>query len=130
VPAMDLKRYAIHARANHGESGVCCNAAAGGLMLALAASEVWRRAGTVLKPALPLIGVHGSEYRSCTLPAASARNRLLGSPRRAYRSASSPGCDSARLTLNCLVNPHIFTQLASANPVLHLRRADATGVVR
>jgi putative two-component system hydrogenase maturation factor HypX/HoxX len=44
------------------------NAAAGGLMLALAADEVWCRAGVVLNPHYRLMGLHGSEYWTYTLP--------------------------------------------------------------
>jgi putative two-component system protein, hydrogenase maturation factor HypX/HoxX len=44
------------------------NAAAGGLMLALAADEVWCRAGAVLNPHYQLMGLHGSEYWTYTLP--------------------------------------------------------------
>ncbi|MGP3953315.1 hydrogenase maturation protein [Streptomyces sp. 7N604] len=44
------------------------NAAAGGAMLALAADEVWCRAGTVLNPHYRLMGLHGSEYWTYTLP--------------------------------------------------------------
>jgi putative two-component system hydrogenase maturation factor HypX/HoxX len=44
------------------------NAAAGGLMLALAANEVWCRAGAVLNPHYRLMGLHGSEYWTYTLP--------------------------------------------------------------
>lgn len=44
------------------------NAAAGGLMLALAADEVWCRAGAVLNPHYRLMGLHGSEYWTHTLP--------------------------------------------------------------
>ena len=44
------------------------NAAAGGLMLALAADQVWCRAGTVLNPHYRLMGLHGSEYWTYTLP--------------------------------------------------------------
>ena len=44
------------------------NAAAGGLMLALAADEVWVRDGAVLNPHYRLMGLHGSEYWTCTLP--------------------------------------------------------------
>ena len=43
------------------------NAAAGGLMLALAADEVWCRAGAVLNPHYRLMGLHGSEYWTYTL---------------------------------------------------------------
>jgi putative two-component system protein, hydrogenase maturation factor HypX/HoxX len=44
------------------------NAAAGGLMLALAADEVWCRSGAVLNPHYRLMGLHGSEYWTYTLP--------------------------------------------------------------
>ncbi|MEU4117087.1 enoyl-CoA hydratase-related protein [Kitasatospora sp. NPDC028055] len=44
------------------------NAAAGGVMLALAADEVWCRVGSVLNPHYRLMGLHGSEYWTYTLP--------------------------------------------------------------
>ena len=44
------------------------NAAAGGLMLALAADQVWCRDGAVLNPHYKLMGLHGSEYWTYTLP--------------------------------------------------------------
>ncbi|WP_043263217.1 hydrogenase maturation protein [Streptomyces sp. CT34] len=44
------------------------NAAAGGAMLALAADEVWCRSGAVLNPHYRLMGLHGSEYWTYTLP--------------------------------------------------------------
>ncbi|MER6917119.1 hydrogenase maturation protein [Streptomyces sp. NPDC000594] len=44
------------------------NAAAGGLMLALAADEVWCREGAVLNPHYRLMGLYGSEYWTYTLP--------------------------------------------------------------
>ncbi|MEW2046807.1 hydrogenase maturation protein [Streptomyces sp. NPDC005476] len=44
------------------------NAAAGGVMLALAADEVWCRSGAVLNPHYRLMGLHGSEYWTHTLP--------------------------------------------------------------
>ncbi|MGP3689938.1 hydrogenase maturation protein [Streptomyces sp. IBSNAI002] len=44
------------------------NAAAGGAMLALAADEVWCRRGVVLNPHYRLMGLHGSEYWTYTLP--------------------------------------------------------------
>jgi putative two-component system hydrogenase maturation factor HypX/HoxX len=44
------------------------NAAAGGLMLALAADQVWCRGGAVLNPHYRLMGLHGSEYWTYTLP--------------------------------------------------------------
>ncbi len=44
------------------------SAAAGGLMLALAADQVWCRSGAVLNPHYRLMGLHGSEYWTYTLP--------------------------------------------------------------
>ncbi|GAA0644055.1 hydrogenase maturation protein [Streptomyces thermocarboxydovorans] len=44
------------------------NAAAGGVMLALAADEVWCRTGTVLNPHYRRMGLYGSEYWTYTLP--------------------------------------------------------------
>jgi putative two-component system hydrogenase maturation factor HypX/HoxX len=60
------------------------NAAAGGLMLALAADQVWCRAGAVLNPHYRLVGLHGSEYWTYTLP------RRVGAQ------------EAARLTQACL----------------------------
>lgn len=44
------------------------NAAAGGVMLALAADEVWCRGGALLNPHYRLMGLHGSEYWTYSLP--------------------------------------------------------------
>ncbi|MEV0029751.1 hydrogenase maturation protein [Nocardia sp. NPDC050793] len=44
------------------------NAAAGGVMLALAADEVWCRESVVLNPHYRLMGLHGSEYWTYLLP--------------------------------------------------------------
>ncbi|GAA2745736.1 hydrogenase maturation protein [Kitasatospora cinereorecta] len=44
------------------------NAAAGGVMLALAADEVWCRQGAVLNPHYRLMGLYGSEYWTYSLP--------------------------------------------------------------
>ncbi|OEV04032.1 hydrogenase maturation protein [Streptomyces nanshensis] len=44
------------------------NAAAGGVMLALAADEVWCRDGAVLNPHYRLMGLYGSEFWTYTLP--------------------------------------------------------------
>jgi len=60
------------------------NAAAGGLMLALAADQVWCRSGAVLNPHYRLMGLHGSEYWTYTLP------RRVGE------------AEAARLTQACL----------------------------
>lgn len=61
-------------------SAVAGNAAAGGVMLALAADEVWCRAGTVLNPHYRLMGLYGSEYWTYSLPrrvGAAAAERLM-----------------------------------------------------
>ncbi|MGW8952111.1 enoyl-CoA hydratase-related protein [Streptomyces sp. NPDC055709] len=50
------------------------NAAAGGVMLALAADEIWCRAGSVLNPHYRLMGLYGSEYWTYSLP------RRVGAP--------------------------------------------------
>ena len=44
------------------------NAAAGGVMLAIAADEVWCRSGVVLNPHYRLMGLPGSEYWTYSLP--------------------------------------------------------------
>ena len=44
------------------------NAAAGGVVLALTADEVWCRVGAVLNPHYRLMGLYGSEYWTYTLP--------------------------------------------------------------
>ncbi|MEU1456730.1 enoyl-CoA hydratase-related protein [Streptomyces avermitilis] len=49
-------------------SAVAGNAAAGGVMLALASDEVWCRSGAVLNPHYRLMGLYGSEYWTYTLP--------------------------------------------------------------
>ncbi|MGW7433505.1 hydrogenase maturation protein [Streptomyces sp. NPDC054861] len=49
-------------------SAIGGNAAAGGVMLALAADEVWCRSGTVLNPHYRRMGLYGSEYWTYTLP--------------------------------------------------------------
>lgn len=50
-------------------SALTGNAAAGGVMLAIAADEVWCRASVVLNPHYRLMGLYGSEYWTYTLPA-------------------------------------------------------------
>ncbi|MDX3640597.1 enoyl-CoA hydratase-related protein [Streptomyces sp. MB09-02B] len=61
-------------------SAVAGNAAAGGVMLALAADEVWCRSGAVLNPHYRLMGLYGSEYWTLTLPrrvGAATAERLM-----------------------------------------------------
>ncbi|MFH9012036.1 hydrogenase maturation protein [Streptomyces sp. NPDC017943] len=49
-------------------SALAGNAAAGGLMLALAADEVWCRTGGVLNPHYRTMGLYGSEFWTYSLP--------------------------------------------------------------
>ncbi len=77
------------------------NAAAGGLMLALAADEVWCRSGAVLNPHYRLMGLHGSEYWTYTLP------RRVGEEQ------------AARLTGECLpVSPASALQCGLVNRMI------------
>jgi len=85
INAIDDLVYAI--LTNTGQLTVAAlagNAAAGGLMLALAADQVWCRSGAVLNPHYRLMGLHGSEYWTYTLP------RRVGA------------AEAARLTQACL----------------------------
>ena len=85
INAMDDLVHAI--LANTGQLTVAAlagNAAAGGVMLAAAADRVWCRAGAVLNPHYRLMGLHGSEYWTYTLP------RRVGAS------------EAARLTQACL----------------------------
>ncbi|WP_405012005.1 hydrogenase maturation protein [Kitasatospora sp. NBC_01539] len=62
-------------------SAVAGNAAAGGVMLAIAADEVWCRTSAVLNPHYRLMGLYGSEYWTYTLPrrvGADTAARLTG----------------------------------------------------
>ena len=75
-------------------SAVGGNAAAGGVMLALAADEVWCRTGAVLNPHYRLMGLYGSEYWTYTLPrrvgaAAAVRLTQRAMPVTAARRAAS-----------------------------------------
>ncbi len=49
-------------------SAITGNAAAGGVMLSLAADEVWCRESVVLNPHYRLMGLYGSEYWTYSLP--------------------------------------------------------------
>ena len=81
------------------------NAAAGGLMLALAADEVWCRSGAVLNPHYRLMGLHGSEYWTYTLP------RRVGAEQ------------AARLTGACLpVSPASALRCGLVDRVIERRR--------
>ncbi len=88
------------------------NAAAGGLMLALAADQVWCRAGAVLNPHYRLMGLHGSEYWTYTLP------RRVGAEH------------AAKLTENCLpVSPAAALRCGLVNRVIVGRAAEYRGQV-
>ncbi|GGW56282.1 hydrogenase maturation protein [Streptomyces xantholiticus] len=90
-------------------SAIGGNAAAGGVMLALAADEVWCRSGSVLNPHYRLMGLYGSEYWTYTLP------RRVGAPMaerltRQARPVSAAAALSAGLVdrvVNC--GPQEFT---------------------
>jgi len=83
------------------------NAAAGGLMLALAADQVWCRSGAVLNPHYRLMGLHGSEYWTYTLP------RRVGAT------------EAARLTQACL--PVTPDSALRSGLVDHVIDGDAAG---
>ncbi|MFI8092276.1 hydrogenase maturation protein [Streptomyces sp. NPDC086080] len=68
------------------------NAAAGGVMLALAADEVWCRSGSVLNPHYRLMGLYGSEYWTYSLP----RRVGAAAARRLTREALPVGAARAR----------------------------------
>ena len=72
------------------------NAAAGGLMLALAADQVWCRSGAVLNPHYRLMGLHGSEYWTYTLP------RRVGARR---GGPADPGLPAGHSRLGAPVRP-------------------------
>ena len=83
------------------------NAAAGGVMLAAAADRVWCRAGAVLNPHYRLMGLHGSEYWTYTLP------RRVGAS------------EAARLTRDCLPVTAVSAQRSGL--VDHVIAEDAAG---
>ncbi|MFJ5214202.1 enoyl-CoA hydratase-related protein [Streptomyces sp. NPDC088354] len=67
------------------------NAGAGGVMLALAADEVWCRQGVVLNPHYRLMGLYGSEYWTYSLP----RRVGTGTARRLTERAMPVGATEA-----------------------------------
>lgn len=79
-------------------AAVAGNAAAGGVMLALAADEVWCRSGAVLNPHYRLMGLYGSEYWTLTLPRRWAPRRPSGSCGRHCRWARRARCASGSST--------------------------------
>ncbi|MFF7468591.1 enoyl-CoA hydratase-related protein [Streptomyces sp. NPDC008092] len=69
------------------------NAAAGGAMLALAADEVWCRAGAVLNPHYRRMGLYGSEFWTYSLPrrVGMAAARRLTEEARPVSAATAAG---------------------------------------
>lgn len=106
------------------------NAAAGGVMLALAADEVWCRDGAVLNPHYALMGLYGSEYWTYTLPRrvgeaeaqrltqsslpVSARRAVaLGMAERVLQVAPEElGDEVARLAMQLAVSPDLAARIA------------------
>ncbi|MFI1398154.1 hydrogenase maturation protein [Streptomyces sp. NPDC020681] len=64
----DLVEAILTTTDRHIVAALSGNAAAGGLMMALAADEVWCREGAVLNPHYRTMGLYGSEYWTYTLP--------------------------------------------------------------
>ncbi|MFE6845472.1 enoyl-CoA hydratase-related protein [Streptomyces sp. NPDC057686] len=101
------------------------NAAAGGAMLALAADEVWCRTGVVLNPHYRLMGLHGSEYWTYTLP----RRTGTGVADRLTADALPLSAESARRlglvdrTIDC--GPQAFAQETAR---LAVRVADSPAI--
>jgi putative two-component system hydrogenase maturation factor HypX/HoxX len=69
------------------------NAAAGGVMLALAADEVWCRSGVVLNPHYRLMGLTGSEYWTYSLPRRVGPDAARRLTREALPVSSATACD-------------------------------------
>lgn len=64
----DLVQEILHTTDRIIVSALAGNAAAGGLMLSLAADQVWCRGSAVLNPHYRLMGLYGSEFWTYTLP--------------------------------------------------------------
>ncbi|MEO3973701.1 enoyl-CoA hydratase-related protein [Streptomyces sp. CAU 1734] len=112
-------------------AAVAGNAAAGGMMLALAADEVWCRAGAVLNPHYRLMGLYGSEYWTHTLPrrvGAEAADRLtrealpvsaaagqrLGLVDRTLAVAPGEfGAETGRLAVRLAASPGVTARIAA-----------------
>ncbi|MFC7219702.1 hydrogenase maturation protein [Streptomyces polyrhachis] len=107
------------------------NAAAGGVMLALAADEVWCRQGTVFNPHYRRMGLYGSELWTYTLPrrvgreqaralteealpVSAARARHLGLADRVLPTtpAAFPA-EVAALAAAAAASPHLAARLAA-----------------
>ncbi|NVM86890.1 putative two-component system hydrogenase maturation factor HypX/HoxX [Variovorax sp. SG517] len=106
------------------------NAAAGGVMLALAADEVWCRDGALLNPHYRLMGLHGSEYWTYILPRrvgesealrltqsalpVSARRAVeLGMAQRVLQAAPEElGAEVVRLAAELAASPELADRIA------------------
>ncbi|MER5353970.1 enoyl-CoA hydratase-related protein [Kitasatospora sp. NPDC002551] len=106
------------------------NAAAGGVMLALAADEVWCRRGAVLNPHYRLMGLHGSEYWTYTLPrrVGAEQARRLTEQARPVSAATALDLGLVDRVLPC--TPQEFgeraarlARLTAASPTVHGRIA-------
>ncbi|MFE6867559.1 enoyl-CoA hydratase-related protein [Kitasatospora sp. NPDC057692] len=106
------------------------NAAAGGVMLALAADEVWCRRGAVLNPHYRRMGLHGSEYWTYTLPrrVGAEQARRLTERALPVSAASALGIGLVDRVLPC--TPQDFgaraahlAGLTAASPTVHGRIA-------
>ncbi|MET3477197.1 enoyl-CoA hydratase-related protein [Variovorax atrisoli] len=105
------------------------NAAAGGVMLALAADEVWCRDGAVLNPHYRLMGLHGSEYwtyilprrvgesealrlTQSALPVSATRAVELGMAERVLQAAPEElGVEVARLAAELAASPELADRI-------------------
>ncbi|MFD9033099.1 enoyl-CoA hydratase-related protein [Streptomyces sp. NPDC059567] len=112
-------------------SAIGGNAAAGGVMLALAADEVWCRSGSVLNPHYRRMGLYGSEYWTYTLPrkVGAALAARLTEEARPVSAAASLGMGLVDRVVDC--GPAEFageiTRLAAhlaSRPGLPLRVAE------
>jgi putative two-component system hydrogenase maturation factor HypX/HoxX len=84
------------------------NAAAGGVMLALAADEVWCRTGAVLNPHYRRMGLYGSEYWTYSLPrraGAATAQRLMSA---ALPVSARAGADLGLVDRLVPVSPQAF----------------------
>lgn len=106
------------------------NAAAGGVMLALAADEVWCRDGAILNPHYTLMGLYGSEYwtyvlprrvgegeaqrlTQSALPVSAKRAVELGMAERVLQAAPEElGDEVVRLALQLAASPKLSARIA------------------
>lgn len=145
----DLVEAVLTTRDRLTVAAVAGNAAAGGVMLALAADEVWLRSGTVLNPHYRLMGLYGSEYWTYTLPrrvGAAVAERLTGdalpvSAAGALRLgladrvvAAAPGAftaETARLAARLAVLPGTGARIAAKKAALdHQERTEPLAAFR